>query len=214
MIPAALRCILSSFLRLESEAIKKMAEPISKTGLIKIRGISTPITSRDRNPSHVGIDDNGKADLLVNIAAKGGVSSFGYLTFSKLSSHKKIELNHPGRNPPSYPWYFGRNPGGSLSVDYTGYPLNCGDELLQNETRYEPGITLTGLNQEKLHTLIMFASNCSISYILLFISPLESASKQFRVLFMVFLISDDMRIEATCEGPLGPHFENENKRES
>ncbi|GFX97834.1 uncharacterized protein TNCV_4904851 [Trichonephila clavipes] len=109
-------------------------------------------------PSHVGIDDNGKVDLLVNIAAKGGVSSFGYLTFSKLSSHKKIELNHPGRNPPSHPWYFGRNPGGSLSVDYTGYPLNCGDELLQNETRYEPGITLTGLNQEKLHTLIMFAT--------------------------------------------------------
>ncbi|GFW24517.1 DNA repair protein RAD50 [Trichonephila clavipes] len=36
MILAALSCILSSFLRLESEAIKKMAEPNSKTGLIKI----------------------------------------------------------------------------------------------------------------------------------------------------------------------------------
>ncbi|GFU33189.1 hypothetical protein TNCV_4156951 [Trichonephila clavipes] len=61
----------------------------------------------------MGMDNKEKADFLARTAAEEEVSSTGYLTFSELSSLKKIKLYHLGRTPPSHPWYFGRNPGGS-----------------------------------------------------------------------------------------------------
>ncbi|GFU64002.1 RNase H domain-containing protein [Trichonephila clavipes] len=67
-------------------------------------------------PSHVGIDGNEKADFLARTAAEEEVSPVGYLTFSELSSLKKIELHHLRRTSPSHPWYFGRNPGGSFKL--------------------------------------------------------------------------------------------------
>ncbi|GFV91208.1 OV-16 antigen [Trichonephila clavipes] len=82
---------------------------------------------------------------------------------------QKIELNHLGRTLPIHPWYFGRNPEGSFKlmrrkyqtafsrfVQYEDIPIECGEELLQNVTLHQPAITFTGLNEEKLHTLIMF----------------------------------------------------------
>ncbi|GFV14178.1 RNase H domain-containing protein [Trichonephila clavipes] len=44
--------------------------------------------------SHVRIDGNEKADFLARTAAEEEVSAPGYLTFSELSSLKKIELHH------------------------------------------------------------------------------------------------------------------------
>ncbi|GFX10009.1 uncharacterized protein TNCV_4101481 [Trichonephila clavipes] len=73
-------------------------------------------TDGSRVPSHVGIDFNEKADFLPRTAAEEEVSPSGYLTFSELSSLKKIELHHFGRTPPSHPWYFRRNPGGSSKL--------------------------------------------------------------------------------------------------
>ncbi|GFT40026.1 uncharacterized protein TNCV_12581 [Trichonephila clavipes] len=66
-------------------------------------------------PSHVGIDGNEKADFLARAAAEEG-SPTGSLTFSELSSLKKIELHHLRRDSPSHPWYFGRNPGSSFKL--------------------------------------------------------------------------------------------------
>ncbi|GFT75734.1 hypothetical protein TNCV_3125341 [Trichonephila clavipes] len=71
--------------------------------------------------SHVGIDGNEKADFLARNAAEEEVILTGYLTFSELSSLTKIELPHLGRTPPSHPWYFGRNPGGSLKLMHRKY---------------------------------------------------------------------------------------------
>ncbi|GFV87914.1 hypothetical protein TNCV_781951 [Trichonephila clavipes] len=47
-------------------------------------------------------------------AAEEEVSPTGYLTFSELSSLKKIELHHFGTTLPKHSWYFKRNPGGSF----------------------------------------------------------------------------------------------------
>ncbi|GFR00057.1 OV-16 antigen [Trichonephila clavata] len=47
-------------------------------------------------------------------------------------------------------------PDKEIKVEYTEIPLECGEELLQNVTRYQPALTFTGLNEDKLHTLIMF----------------------------------------------------------
>ncbi|GFW78785.1 RNase H domain-containing protein [Trichonephila clavipes] len=60
-------------------------------------------------PSHVGINGKEKVDFLARTAAEEGMSPAGPLTFSELSSLKKIELNQIGKTPPSHPWYFGRN---------------------------------------------------------------------------------------------------------
>ncbi|GFU56934.1 RNase H domain-containing protein [Trichonephila clavipes] len=72
-------------------------------------------------PSHVGIDGNEKADFLARTAAEEELSLTGYLTFSDLSSLKKIELDHLGRTPICHPWYFGRNPGGSFRLMHRKY---------------------------------------------------------------------------------------------
>ncbi|GFR04769.1 hypothetical protein TNCT_626431 [Trichonephila clavata] len=47
-------------------------------------------------------------------AAEERVSPIG--TLRELSSFKKIERDQLGRIPPSYPWYFGRNTGGSFRL--------------------------------------------------------------------------------------------------
>ncbi|GFT63037.1 protein MOTHER of FT and TFL1 homolog 1 [Nephila pilipes] len=42
-----------------------------------------------------------------------------------------------------------------IKVQYTEKALDCGTELPQNVTKFQPGISFTGKN-EKLHTLVMF----------------------------------------------------------
>ncbi|GFW73377.1 hypothetical protein TNCV_2800411 [Trichonephila clavipes] len=64
----------------------------------------------------MGINGNEKADFLARTAVEEEVSPTGTLTFSELSSVKKIELHHFGRTPPSHPWYFGRNSGSSFKL--------------------------------------------------------------------------------------------------
>ncbi|GFW14082.1 hypothetical protein TNCV_3546711 [Trichonephila clavipes] len=66
-------------------------------------------------PSHMGIDGNEKTNILARTTAEEMVSHTGFLTFSKLSSLKNIELNQLGRTP-SHSWYFGRNPRGSFRL--------------------------------------------------------------------------------------------------
>ncbi|GFY71702.1 OV-16 antigen [Trichonephila inaurata madagascariensis] len=42
-----------------------------------------------------------------------------------------------------------------IEVTYKDKPIECGDELLQNETQFQPALRFTGLNERKLHTLFM-----------------------------------------------------------
>ncbi|GFQ97804.1 hypothetical protein TNCT_225911 [Trichonephila clavata] len=61
------------------------------------------------------MDGSEKADFLARTVDEEAVSPTGFLSFSELSSLKKIELNQLIRAPPlTYHWYFGRNPGGSF----------------------------------------------------------------------------------------------------
>ncbi|GFW89928.1 hypothetical protein TNCV_864581, partial [Trichonephila clavipes] len=69
-----------------------------------------------RSPSHVWIDGNEKTGFLAMTTAEEGVIPTGSLTFSELSSLRRIKLNHLGRTLPSYSWCFGRNPGGSFTL--------------------------------------------------------------------------------------------------
>ncbi|GFW05982.1 hypothetical protein TNCV_4477761 [Trichonephila clavipes] len=65
-------------------------------------------------PFQEGIDGNEKAGFLARTAAEEEESSTSSLTFSELSSLKKIELHHLRRTPPSHPSYFGSDSGGSF----------------------------------------------------------------------------------------------------
>ncbi|GFV65363.1 hypothetical protein TNCV_2072761 [Trichonephila clavipes] len=60
----------------------------------------------------MGIDGNEKANFLARTAAEEWMSLTWSLSFSTLSSFKKIELNELGGTPPSHPWYFERNHSG------------------------------------------------------------------------------------------------------
>ncbi|GFY00794.1 hypothetical protein TNCV_2141861 [Trichonephila clavipes] len=61
----------------------------------------------------MGIDDNKKTDFWARTAAEERVDPIGNLTFSELSSLKKIDLNQFGRTP----WHLGgKNPGGSFML--------------------------------------------------------------------------------------------------
>ncbi|GFT21033.1 putative RNA-directed DNA polymerase from transposon BS [Trichonephila clavipes] len=60
--------------------------------------------------------NKGDGGISARTAAEKEVSSTGYLTFSELSSLKKIELHHLERTPPCHPSYIRRTQGGSFKL--------------------------------------------------------------------------------------------------
>ncbi|GFU33142.1 uncharacterized protein TNCV_4156641 [Trichonephila clavipes] len=111
-------------------------------------------------PSHVGIDGNEKADFLARTATEEEVSSTGYLTFSELSSLKKIELHHLGRTP-SHSWYFGRNPGGG---SFMLMPRQYQTAKL-NERAYKSSHFATGSENISRVPLVLFRARLSCTHL-------------------------------------------------
>lgn len=47
-------------------------------------------------------------------------------------------------------------PKSAIEVIYSGRLFDCGAEIPQNQTQYQPGIQFKSVNYDKLHTLVMF----------------------------------------------------------
>ncbi|GFU79134.1 autophagy protein 5 [Trichonephila clavipes] len=58
-------------------------------------------------PSHIGLNDY---EIVSSLATAEALRGDACLTFSQLSSIKRMELNALWRVPPTHPWYFGRKP--------------------------------------------------------------------------------------------------------
>lgn len=68
-------------------------------------------------PSHVGLEGNEIADSLAKSASVAALHNNTSLTFSEISSIKKMESNALWRTPPVHTWYFGVRPRWSHSLN-------------------------------------------------------------------------------------------------
>ncbi|GFU82290.1 RNase H domain-containing protein [Trichonephila clavipes] len=85
-------------------------------------------------PSHVGIEDNERADFLTRTVAVEGVSPRGNLTFSEISTISKLELNRQIKTPPSHAWFFAKCPGEAFRLS-SRHPQSTYSRYLSGHTR-------------------------------------------------------------------------------